>query len=281
MKNILVPTDFSTVANRAADIAIAIAEKSGAEIHFMHLQITPVRWVNLDKVKEERFPETLKEIGHAKSELNKLVKKAEKKGLKAEQFLVFDVGRVEILKHIPFHHHDFVVMGSHGASGAKELFVGSNAQKVLREATVPVLIVKEKSKWPVKNVVFASSFEEDVKEPFKTVVQFADLNKSNIHLLYVNVPFSFEETDRSLEKMQAFHESCPREGTCTTNIYNSLNEERGILMFSESVNADLIALTTHGRSGFFNLISKSITESLANHADIPILSINLNPTCSF
>jgi len=276
MKNILVPTDFSDAANRAADIAMAIAEKSGAEVHFLHLLITPVPWVKLDKEMEERFPETLKEIGHAKSELNKLVKKAESKGLKAEKFLVFDVGREEILKHIPYHHHDFVVMGSHGASGAKELFVGSNAQKVLRDATVPVLIVKETSKWPVKNVVFASNFEEDVKAPFQTVVKFANLNESNIHLLYVNVPFSFEETDRSLEKMHAFHETCPRGGTCTTNIYNSLNEERGILKFTESVEADLIALTTHGKTGFISLMSKSITESLANHAEIPILSINLN-----
>lgn len=276
MKNILVPTDFSEAASRAADFAISIAEKSGAEIHFLHLQITPVLWVKLDKEKEQRFPETLKEIGHAKNELNMLVKKAEHKGLKAKKFLVFDVGREEILKHIPFHHHDFVIMGSHGASGAKELFVGSNAQKVLRDATVPLLIIKEKSKWPVKNVVFASNFEEDVKEPFKTVVKFADLNESNIHLLYVNVPFSFEETDKSMEKMHAFHKTCPRGETCTTNIYNSLNEERGILKFAKSVNADLIALTTHGRSGFFSLIGKSIAESLANHAEIPILSINLN-----
>ncbi|MGB5929097.1 MAG: universal stress protein, partial [Cyclobacteriaceae bacterium] len=97
MNNILVPSDFSPSANRAADVAIAIAEQSGAEIHFLHLQITPVPWVKLDKEKEQRFPETLKEIGHAKNELSKLVKKAEEKGLKAEQFLVFDVGREEIL----------------------------------------------------------------------------------------------------------------------------------------------------------------------------------------
>ena len=276
MKNILVPTDFSPSANRAADVAIAIAEQSGAEIHFLHLQITPVSWVKLDKEKEERFPETLKKIGFAKGELNKLVRKAEDKGLKAEQFLVFDVGREEILKHIPFHHHDFVVMGSHGVAGARELFIGSNAQKVLRDATVPVLIIKETSVWPIKNVVFASNFEEDVKEPFRTVVTFADLNESNIHLLYVNVPFSFEETDITLKKMHAFHQSCTRGGTCSTNIYNSLNEERGILKFTESVDADLISLTTHGKSGFLSLISKSITESLANHSQTPILSINLN-----
>jgi nucleotide-binding universal stress UspA family protein len=276
MKNILVPTDFSHAANKAADIAMAIAEKSGAEVHFLHLQITPVQWVKLDMEKEERFPETQIEISHAKSELNKLVKKAEDRGLKAEQFLVFDVGREEILKHTHFHRHDFIVMGSHGASGAKEIFVGSNAQKVLRDATIPVLIIKEKSKWPFNNIVFASSFEEDVKEPFQTVVKLANLNESSINLLYVNVPFSFEETDISLKKIHAFHETCPRGGTCTTNIYNALNEERGILKFSKSVGADLIALVTHGKSGFLSFMRKSITENLANHSETPILSINLN-----
>ena len=204
MKNILVPTDFSDAANRAADIAIAIAEKSQSEIHFLHLQITPVPWTKLNKEKEKRFPDTLKQIGHARDELGKLVKKAEGKGLKAKEFLVFDVGREEILKHIPFHHHDFVVMGSHGASGAKELFVGSNAQKVLRDATVPVLVVKEKSNWPFKNVIFASDFEEDVREPFRMVVEFADLNESNIHLLYVNAPLPLRKLTGACKKCRLF-----------------------------------------------------------------------------
>jgi len=168
------------------------------------------------------------------------------------------------------------VMGSRGASGAKEYFVGSNAQKVLRDAKIPVLIVKKSSVWPVNDVVFASNFEEEIKEPFQTVVKLADLNESNIHLLYVNVPFSFEETDRSLEKMHAFHKTCPRGGTCTTNIYNSQNEERGILQFSKASGADLIAVVTHGKSGFLSFMSESISENLANHSETSILSINLN-----
>ena len=276
MKNILVPTDFSKPANRASEIAIAIAEQTNSEIHFLHIQYTPVPWITLNKEREERYPETLKEIGYAKGELSRLVKKAEDKGLKAEQFLVFDEGREEILKHIPFHHHDFVVMGSSGATGAKELLIGSNAQKILRDATIPVLVVKEGSVWPVENIVFPSSFESNVKQPFQTVVEFADLNDSKIHLLYVNTPFSFEETEQSMAKMHDFHKTCPRGGSCTLNIYNSLNEERGIMQFVDSIGAGLIAITTHGRSGFLRLISKSITESLANHTEIPVLSINLS-----
>lgn len=274
MKNILVPTDFSDPANRAADVAMDIAEKAKAEIHFLHLQVTPVEWVKLDKQKEKRYPNTLRQIGHARSKLNDLVKRAEDRGLVAKDFLVFDVSRDEILKHIPHHHHDFVVMGSNGASGVKELVIGSNAQKILRHTAVPVLIVKEKAAWPIRNIVFASGFEEDVQAAFHTVVKLANLSEANIHLLYVNVPSAFEETGKSLEKMKAFHKSCPRKGTCSLNIYNALNEERGILNFSQSINADLIAMTTHGRTGFLNLLGKSIAESVANHSDIPVLSIN-------
>ena len=137
-------------------------------------------------------------------------------------------------------------------------------------------MVKEGSVWPVENIVFPSSFESDVKQPFQTVVEFADLNDSKIHLLYVNTPFSFEETEQSMAKMHDFHKTCPRGGSCTLNIYNSLNEERGIMQFVDSIGAGLIAITTHGRSGFLRLISKSITESLANHTEIPVLSINLS-----
>ncbi len=275
MKNILVPTDFSDTANRAAEIAIDIAEKANAEIHFLHLQVTPVEWVKLDKRKEKRYPDTLKQIGHVRGELHKWVKKAEERGLIAKDFLVFDVSRDEILKHIPHHHHDFVIMGSHGASGAKELLIGSNAQKILRHATVPILVVKEQSTWPMQNIVFASSFDEDAQSAFRTVIKFADLSEANVHLLYVNVPSVFEDTERSLEKMRAFHKSCPRKGTCTLNIYNALKEERGILSFAESINADLIAMITHGRTGFLSLTVKSIAESVANHSEIPLLSINL------
>ena len=47
MKNILVPTDFSVVADVASEYALKIAEKAKAEIHFLHIQYTPIEWVNL------------------------------------------------------------------------------------------------------------------------------------------------------------------------------------------------------------------------------------------
>jgi len=188
MKNILVPTDFSDCARAAEDIGLEIAKKANAEIHFLHIINTPVDWVNLSLKKESLYPETKEEIGLAKYELNELVRRAEKMGLKVKQFLVFNKGRVEIDEHIKHHNHDFVVMGSHGTEGFREI-TGSNTQKVVRHSPAPVLVIKKKSKkFEVKNIVFASNFEEDVHKAFHKIIEFADLINAQIHLLYVNMP---------------------------------------------------------------------------------------------
>jgi nucleotide-binding universal stress UspA family protein len=275
MKNILVPTDFSDCAKAAEDIGFKIAKKANAEIHFLHLLTTPTDWVKLTLEKEKLYPETKAKIGTAKNELNELRKRAKKAGVVSKEFLVFDKNKVEITDHIEHHKHDFIIMGSHGTHGIKEV-LGSNTQKVVRNAKVPVLVLKDKlSDINFKNIVFASTFQEDVHQSFHKVIEFADLMGAQIHLLNVNLPFHFIESDEAEENMNVFMKSCPR-GNCTINIYNALNEERGIQKFAKKINADVISLTTHGKSGFMKMISPSITESLVNHSSFPILSVNIH-----
>ena len=91
-------------------------------------------------------------------------------------------------------------MGSHGAHGAKEI-LGSNTQKVIRNAKVPVLVLKdEPAKFEVNNIVFASTFQEDVHLSFEKVIAFAELMDAQIHLLNVNMPFNFQESDEAEAK---------------------------------------------------------------------------------
>ncbi|WP_215224460.1 universal stress protein [Echinicola shivajiensis] len=275
MKKILVPTDFSDCARTAERIGLEIAEKAKAEIHFMHIMATGVDWVKLPLEKEDLYPEIRAQIAHAKSDLNALQAKAEKLGLQADTLLLFDKGRSEIDRQIAENKYDFIVMGSHGTSGIKD-FIGSNTQKVVRHSKAPVLVVKEDiQKLVVKNLVFASSFEEDVQGPFRKIAEFANLMGADIHLLYINTPFGFKETDVALALMEAFKAECPNIG-CTLNVFDAFNEERGIQKFAESMSTDVIALATHGKSGFMKMISPSITEHLVNHSGIPVLSVNLN-----
>ncbi len=65
----------------------------------------------------------------------------------------------ELLKSAEAHNADLIVMGSHGASGFQEMFIGSNTEKVVRNSDVPVLVVKrEEPEFKADKFVFASDF---------------------------------------------------------------------------------------------------------------------------
>ena len=274
MKTLLVPTDFSEGSKAAVNTAIALAKKSKAEIHFLHVLSTPVDWLKLNKSQEKNYPETLKEIGNATDKLNKLVKKANDAGVSAKEILNFNIGVSDLCDYIEQHHYDLVLIGSHGISDFSEVMLGSNAQRVLRNAKVPLLVLKAKNKSDYKKLLFASNFEDEAKHAFKKALDFARLNQSEVHLLYVNVPYHFEDTETTMARMKKFEKL--GEGLVKgKHIYNSHGEEKGILAFSEANKIDVISLTTHGKSGFMRMLAPSIAESLANHSGVPVLSINV------
>ena len=164
-------------------------------------------------------------------------------------------------------------MGTHGIKGIKAV-PGSNTQQVIRHSPVPVLVVRKK--WPkqeIKNIVFASTFEENVKKQFKSVMELADIYSANIHLVYINTPYNFKETEEAELQLTDFIKKCGYKKS-TYTIYNSAREENGILKFAKSVNADIISLVTHGRSGISRFLTPSLAEDLANRSEIPVLSIN-------
>lgn len=275
IKNILVPTDFSDCANAASAFAIHLAQKAGAGVHFLHLQHTPVNWVKLSKEKEKRYPETLRAIGHAKSELSGWVRKTKEAGLQAERFLVFDSGEEEIRRHLEAHQHDFLVMGSHGVQGLEESLIGSNAQQILRKASVPVLVIKKTVSRPIKNILFVSDFTDVSSASFHTLIHFADLIEAHIDLLFVNTPNQFTESAETNKNMDRLMIHCNREDSCTRNIINAATVEDGVRDFNQERSMDLIAICTHGKSGLQQLFSPSIAEKIANHSMLPVLSIRL------
>lgn len=276
MKNILVPTDFSENCNKAADLGIKMAKLYKAEIHFYHLIHTPVDWVKLDKQKEKRYPKTLGEIGAAKSALRELEKRAEKEGLECRTFLEYQVETTKILEHSGHFHHDFIITGSSGTKGtARELF-GSNVEQIVRKSVVPVIVVKEEEvSFPFKNIVFVSDFEEDVSEAFKHVISIAKKCNAHIRLLRVNTKTDTNSIEVGLNPIKTFLEKFPDLKNYSMFVNNEPSVETGINTFLNYEPADLIAMCTHGSTGFLSLFSKSITEGVANHSALPVMTIKI------
>ncbi|WP_339652665.1 universal stress protein [uncultured Maribacter sp.] len=276
MKSILVPTDFSENCDKAANLGIQMAKQYNAEIHFFHLIHTPVDWVKLDKLKEKRYPDTLRKIGSAKSALRELEKKAEKENLECRTFLEYQLSTTNILKHSGHFHHDFIITGSSGTKGtARELF-GSNIEKIVRKSDVPVIVVKEDEvSLPFKNIVFVSDFMEDVSGAFVHVISIAKKCNAHIRLLRINTQTDTNSISAGLNPIKRFLEKFPDLKNYSMYVNNEPSVETGINTFLRQEPADLIAMSTHGSTGFLSLFSKSIAEGIANHSSLPVMTVKI------
>ncbi|HQQ83865.1 MAG TPA: universal stress protein, partial [Cyclobacteriaceae bacterium] len=58
----------------------------------------------------------------------------------------------------------------------------------------------------------------------------------------------------------------------TLNIFNDLSIEEGVIRFADQIDADMIGMATHGRSGFAHVIAGSVAEEVASHAKRPVLT---------
>ncbi len=274
MKTILVPTDFSSCAKNATTMAINIAKENQGSIHFLHLMDVPSDWMSLNRENQmEMYADVNRKVRQAENELKNLVEKARRAGVEAQFYLHFNKGAENIVGHADNYEMDLIVMGSNGAVGAKEFFMGSNAQKVIRTANVPVIVIKNAyEKRTFNDLVYASDFEHYNMHGFEKIVNLATLFDAKIHLLFINTPMNFTDTSTLLERVAPFQEAGV-DVVASFDIYNCYNFEQGLKEFSQE-KGDILALVTSGNSGVSRYFSGNITESIVNHLDFPILSIN-------
>lgn len=273
MKKIIVPVDFSEHSEYAMKVAVSLAKKHEAEILALHMlelnqaMITssegfhPEQTVFLLKLAEKRF--------------NEFMDKPYIKGVKItpiiKHFKVFS----EVNEVAKDHNADLIIMGSHGSDGLKEIFVGSNAEKVVRNAEIPVLVIKnELEDFKVERFVFACDYKEESIPAFKRAKNFAELLSAELEMVYINTPGDdFLSNKDAYERINQFLSQA--NAGRQVEIYNDYSVEKGILNYSETVNADAIGIPTHGRKGLSHFFMGSIGEDIANHSQIPVITFKI------
>lgn len=276
MKRILVPVDFSKEAECAAKVAASIARKTGAEIYLLHMLELPVATIDpaeMTSVSSE--PQTIYFMKMAREKFKKFEQLPFFRGIKVVENIQFHHAFAGIIEESKRQKIDLIVMGSQGASGLKEMFIGSNTEKVVRRSEVPVLVIKQGTdSFKVEDIVFGSDFNKENKKSFQKVINFAKIFGARIHLLYVNTIHNFNTTKEVEKRMEEFVNDFDMP-TFTKNIYNDISIENGILTFARELDADLIALNTHGRSGLSQLFNGSIGQELTNHALRPVVTFKI------
>lgn len=277
MKKILVPTDFSEQASNAIHFAAGIARKKGAEIVLLHVVEHPYdssfsssgSWdINNYDGEEKLF--ILKMMEKGKAQLDAAVASSDLSGLTVHPVMKVGSPWHTLAEQIDSTKADLVVMGTSGTDGENEELVGSNTEKTVRNSSVPVIAVRKKADADsIKNIAFATSMHEGHEELIKNLKALQDCFGAKLHLVRINTPNNFH-TDREVRKLMDKYVAVHGLSNFTENTYNEVTEEDGIVCYAEDNKMDMIAMATHGRTGFLHLLSGSVAEDVVNHSKRPV-----------
>ena len=273
MKRILVPTDFSPQAENALKVAAQLALKHKSAIYLLHSLEMPLSISGSSD--NSKLPESLYFIKLAEKNFEEVLEKPYLQEIDIHEAIGHNEIYNDISTTVEKNNIDLIVMGSHGASGFKEMFIGSNTEKVVRTSTIPVLVIKnDHPVFEINDFVFATDFSEECRWSFNEAQKFAKISGAKMHLLFVNTPGDFKTSAQANEIMENFVKGMGAENY-TLNIYNDNSVEKGILQFAKDKNAQLIGMSTHGRKGISHFFNGSISEDLVNHANMPVITFKI------
>lgn len=275
MKKILVPVDFSNHSEYALEVAATLAKKHDSDIVILHM--LGLSEAVFTKDDSQEFMEAQFYMKLAKKRFNEFLDKSYLKGIKVtetvQNYKIFS----EINEVAKEQDIDLIVMGSHGTGGVSEIFVGSNTEKVVRTSEIPVLVIKEQiPNLDIKKVVFGFDFQMEHVKAYHKAIHFLNALKVDVHLVHVNLPgIKFMSSTNIQEEIDTFlrvahHNDLP--SNLEVHMVSDYSVEKGVYNFAKTIQADLIAVATHGRSGLAHFFRGSIGEDIANHAQMPVIT---------
>lgn len=277
MKKIIVPVDFSQHSEYALKTAALLANKHNATVYALHM--LDIQEVSLTESQINQQEKTMYFLKLAEQKFKDFLEK---------EYLE-DVNVVPVIKHYKVFSEvnsiakevdaELIIMGSHGATGLKEFFVGSNTEKVVRNVDLPVLVIKnEMTNVDFADIVVATDFSDESVPAFKKMLKSLEFLNAKKHLLYVNLPNEDFKTTSEMETM-ANDFLIKVEGNSlrliNVNYVCARSIENGILNFSNALGADLISVITHGRKGLSHIFAGSVAEDLTNHSTLPIMTLKI------
>ena len=281
MKSILVPTDFSDNAYNALLYAFGIFKNESVTFHL--LNAFTFRANLEDIVLSDNDTSILgDQSDEAVQELTALKKKAmAEKGQSDFKLETIAVGGDledaidAVVREMQF---DFIVMGTQGATGAIETFLGSNTVSVIKRISdVPVIVVPDEFGFSALNkILYPTAYEYSItKENLWIVSYVSDLWNGNIEVLYVegeNEPLD----EKAIKNKQNLKGILPKTKVNFVTIegYNSV--AKSIMAYANKNDSDLIILHYHKHGFLSQLFKEPVVKKVAFQSKIPLLVIPLD-----
>jgi nucleotide-binding universal stress UspA family protein len=277
MKKILLPTDFSDNALNAINYALQLFKGDKCTFYLLNTY-TPVIYSYdyqmstagyLGEVVDVVKKNSTDKLDKLKNQLNKKYKNENHKLVTISSFnLLTD----EIKDLIDTYNLDLIVMGTKGASGAKEILFGSNTIHVIKKSKCPVFAVPDGYFFekPME-ILFPTDYKIDYTEKQLNILKtIANLYKSRVHILNVSHGRDLNEKEnRNKEKLEKLLSKVKHASYRVDDqeIPNAINE------FQKTTYVHLLMMINNKHSFFENLFFKPVIHQIGFHLTVPFLVI--------
>ncbi|PVW12642.1 universal stress protein [Marixanthomonas spongiae] len=272
MKNIIIPVDFSETSEYALKAGAKLAKRHGSTLHVLHM--LELADSILIKSETENTNKMLFLLNVAKRNFESFLDKPYLEGIDVKPV----VKHYKVFKEVDAVskevNADLIVMGSRGITLQDGIFAGSNAEKMVRNSSTPVMIIKRDPKeFDLNKVILATAMNPDNVATFKKAMNTLKILGCDVYPVYVNTPGNdFISSKEFYEQARMFQAAG---GSSDIQFIAGHTVEDGITQYADEINADLIAISTHARKGLNHFFRGSISEDLANRAKLPVMTFKL------
>ncbi|MGB5318560.1 universal stress protein [Eudoraea sp.] len=276
MIRIVLPTDFSKNAWHAIKYATFLFEQSPCTFSIIHAhQVSPSGLISaMNKEHDTRLHEiTIKESERI---LNKIVKHLNRinkvQGHKFEGVMVADSLLNAIGREVIDKDADYIIMGTQGASGLSEIFLGSNTVSVIKNINFcPIIAVPDSYNFSAFNeILFAANFKHLYQQvELQPLLDLAKLRKAKINVIHINVEEELDEEQLQLKKL--LRNLLGEKNTVFEEFDYHPNIALKINDVTEKKNAGLIAMLNSQHSFFKGLTREPVVKKVAFKSKIPFL----------
>lgn len=263
MKKILVPTDFSQHAENALSYAIGIANRFGSKITLLHtykVRSTAGMLVSLDRyMKEDADVDLTSSLEKAKAQLMN--------GASIEGVVIKADAIDAIANKADKQGYDLIVMGTQGASGLAEVFLGSTTNGVIRHSKTPVLAIPEGCQFlAFRSIVLAMDSKEVQSDQILKIL--VDLVKGYEAKLSVYHKVEGPD-DQGVDAALSYWLDGIEHANHFDFSKDSVNES--LTQFMEEYEGDLLCMIRHKRGFLASLFHQSVTRKEAFTSKVPLL----------
>ena len=279
MIKILLPTDFSKTSLNAIEYALIFASGSNVKFIIYHFFI-PFESA-LSGTPEYKSKEIIKVKHELNTKIKKLMSKVHKKfpDLAIETYIDKGAEARQIIAFVKKNKIDLIIMGTTGASGLKEIIIGSVTADIIAKSECPVLAVPANYKHnSIQKMLMPTNYSLHDLFAIKFIFQFSGTKNAAIYFLHITPKANSCLQD--IELMEAFKkttDSLLKKRNKEFSLQQGDNREQCISRHVKEEKMDLIVMTTIKRKSFVDRFFNSIlTNKMAYHTQIPLLAIPVN-----